>query len=437
MIDFDRLQDDAVRLLGELIRFDTSNPPGNETPAADFIAGELESVGYEPVLMESAPGRGNVVVRLEGSKAGRPLLLFGHLDVVPTEPAHWTHPPFEGKVHDGFMWGRGSLDMKHIVASQLAIMLALKRAGVALKRDVIFAATADEEAGGRMGIIWLRDHHPELIAAQYGLTEFGGFSLEVGGKRFYMCQTGEKGFVWLKMHAEGRPGHGSMPHADSAVLKIGEAVTKLGRHSPPLHVCETSRAMVEGMAVVEPALLALLHADKVDFVLSKLPPEQALLFNAILRNTVTVTGLEAGYKHNVIPGEATANLDCRIVPGQTEHDVIDEVRAVVGEGFEFEIVGHSPATESPLDTELYESMVKHLRDYDPEGIVVPMLLVGGTDGRHLAPGGLIYYGYSPIRLPAELKFMQLVHGHDERIPVAEYREGAVVLARTVLDFCSA
>ncbi len=435
MIDFVRLKDDAERLLRALIRFDTSNPPGNETPAARFIAVELASAGYDPVVLESAPGRGNVIARFEGTGALKPLLLFGHLDVVPTEPERWTHPPFGADIADGFVWGRGALDMKHVVASQLATMLALARSDVALKRDVIFAATADEEAGGAQGVVWLRDNHLDLIDAEYGLTEFGGFSLDVAGRRFYMCQTGEKGFAWLRIRAQGRPGHGSMPHGDSAVLKLCFAMARLGAHRPPLRVCETSRAMVEGMAHVQPALGALLDPSTCDRVLEKLPAEQSLLFNAILHDTYTVTGLNAGYKHNVIPGHADASVDCRMLPGRTTRDVIAEVQDVIGAGFDIEVVLDSAATKSPLDTPLYRSMVEHLAWYDPDGVVVPMLLVGGTDGRHLAPLGLTYYGYSPVRLPVEMKFMQLVHGHDERIPLHAYREGVEVFARTVIDFC--
>jgi len=438
--DWSAIQDDAVRLLRTLIRFDTTNPPGNELPAAQFIADELRAVGYDPIVLESAPERGNVIARLEGDGSERPLLLFGHLDVVAAEPEHWTHPPFEGVVADGFIWGRGALDMKNIVATQLATMLAFKRAGVRLKRDIIYAATADEEAGGKMGIQWLLEHHADLLDAEYSLSEFGGFSLEVGGKRFYMCQTAEKGVTWLKMRAKGRPGHGSTPHADSAILHLSEAVSKLGKATLPLHVSPTARAMVESMAQAQPfprnlALRGLLNPALSDRLLTLLPPEQANVFRAMLHNTVAVTGLSAGYKHNVIPGSAEANLDCRRIPGQTPEDVMAEIRQVVGPDLELEVVLSSIAAESPLDTPLFETMVRHLKRYDPEAEVVPMLLVGGTDGRFLSARGIVHYGYSPIRLPAELKFMELIHSHNERIPLEAFREGARVFAETVLDFC--
>jgi acetylornithine deacetylase/succinyl-diaminopimelate desuccinylase-like protein len=440
-LDWPAIQDDAARLLRALIRFDTTNPPGNELPAAQFVAEELRAAGYEPTVLESAPGRGNVIARLEGDGSERPLLLFGHLDVVPAEPEHWTHPPFEGVMADGFLWGRGALDMKNTVAAQLATMLALKRADVRLKRDIIYAATADEEAGGAMGVKWLLEDHADLLDAEYALSEFGGFSMEVGGQRFYLCQTGEKGIAWLKMRTAGRPGHGSVPHADSAILRLSEAVTKLGRTPLPLHVSPTARAMIEGMARAQSlprslALQGMLSPTLSNRLLRLLPEEQADGFRAMLHNTVAVTGLEAGYKHNVIPSRAEAALDCRLIPGQTAEDAMREIKEIVGAEVELEVILSSPATESRFDTPLFETMVRHLKRYDPEAVTVPMLTTGGTDGRFLGARGVIYYGYCPIRLPADLKFMETIHGHDERIPVNAFREGVRVFGETALDFCS-
>jgi acetylornithine deacetylase/succinyl-diaminopimelate desuccinylase-like protein len=432
-LDWTAIQDEAVRLLQALIRFDTTNPPGNETHAAQFIAAELRAAGYEPTVLESAPGRGNVIARLRGS--GRPLLLFGHLDVVPAEPQYWTHPPFEGIIADGFIWGRGALDMKNIVATQLATMLALKRADVHLKRDIIYAATADEETGGKWGVEWLLDNHADVLDAEYALTEFGGFSMQVGTQRFYMCQTGEKGGVRIKMRTKGRPGHGSMPHTDSAILRLSEAVVKLGRTPTPLHVSPTARAMIEGMARFQPAAMGLLSPETNQQVLAQLAPDQALMFNAMLRNTISVTRLNAGYKDNVIPGSAEATLDCRLVPGQTDKDMMREIQKIVGPEIELEGIVLSSGAESDIDTPLFEAMVRNLKRYDPEATVVPLLMVGGTDGRFLGARGINYYGYSPIRMPAGLKFMELIHSHNERIPVDAFREGVQVFAETVLDFC--
>jgi acetylornithine deacetylase/succinyl-diaminopimelate desuccinylase-like protein len=436
-MDGRRLQDDAERILVELIRFDTSNPPGNETPAARFVAAELAEAGYSPELLEPEAGRGNVVARLEGSGRGETLLLFGHLDVVPAEADRWSHPPFAGEIEDGFLYGRGALDMKHVVASQLATMRELARSGVRTNRDVVFAATADEETGGRRGIVWLRDNHPHLIGdVRYGLTEFGGFSLEVGGRRFYMCQTAEKGFAWIRIRARGRPGHSSLPHPDSAIRALCEAVCRLETHRAGLHVCPTTRAMLEAMARVEPSLAALLDPAAGDAALPSLPPELAGMMDAVLRTTVAVTTVEAGYGTNVVPGLAEADVDVRIPPGRTVEDALFEVRALVGDGIEIELMRSSPPAESPLDTELYATLVAHLERSDPGAEVLPLLLPGGTDGRHLARRGVVTYGYGPLRLPPGMKFLELVHGDDERIPLRAYREGALVFAQTVVDFCT-
>ncbi len=438
-LNWSAIQDEAVRLLRALISFESVNPPGNETPAAEFVADELRAVGYQPTLLESAPGRGNVIARLPGDGSAPPLLLFGHLDVVPVEPEHWTHPPFEAVMADGFIWGRGALDMKNIVATQLAFMLALKRADVRLKRDLVYAATADEEAGGLMGMAWLADNYSDLLDAEYALSEFGGFSLNMGGQRFYMCQTGEKGVAWLKMHTAGQPGHGSMPHTNSAILRLSEAVARLGRTPLPMHISSTARAMVEGLANAQPALRGLLDPQVNPQILAQLRPEQARMFNALVRNTAAVTGLNAGIKHNVIPSRAEANLDCRMIPGQTVEDVMREIQEAVGDdiAIELETLRSSPAIESRFDTPLFEAIVRNLKRYDPQAEVVPLLLSGATDGRYVGWRGTIYYGYSPLRLPDDFNFLETVHGHDERIPVDAFREGVQVFGETVLDFCAA
>ncbi len=437
-IDWPSIQDRAQSLLVELIRFDTSNPPGGELPAARHVARVLEEAGIEAAVLESAPGRGNCVGRLRGDGAFRPLLLIGHLDVVPTEPENWSHPPFEGRESGGFIWGRGALDMKYIVATQVMTVVALKESGVRLDRDVIVASVADEEAGGVHGIRWLLEHHPDLVDAEYALGEFGGFSFDVSGKRFYLCQTGEKGIAWFRMTTRGRPGHGSMPPPDTAIRRLAGAVTRIGSTPTPLHVSDTTRAMIEGMAVAIPGIEGLLQPETCQDVLDALPPEQSLMMNAILRNTITVTGLEAGYKHNVIPGVAHASLDCRLVPGQSITDVEREIREIAATDMELDLVEDmlTPPVESRFDTPLFEAMKRNLEASDPGSQVMPLLLVGGTDGRFLAERGTIYYGYSPIRLPSELKFLELIHSHDERIPVDAFRDGVKVFIETVLDFCA-
>jgi len=323
-----------------------------------------------------------------------------------------------------------------VVATQVATMLALRRTGFLPGRDVVLAAVADEETGGAMGARWILDRHPDLLEAEYALGEFGGFPMEMGGRRFYWCQTAEKGIAWLRMRTRGRPGHGSMPHSDSAVVRLAEAVARLGARATPIHISPTARAMIEGMAKADPRLLGLLSQEASQEVLASLPPGQALMLGAIIRNTVSVTGLRAGYKHNVIPGTAEATVDCRLVPGQTPADVEREILEIAGSGIEFEEDMTYLPVESRFDTPLFETMRRHIEAYDPGSEAMPMLLVGGTDGRFLVRRGTIYYGYSPIRLPAELRFMELVHGHDERIPVEAFRDGVRVFIETVMDFCA-
>jgi acetylornithine deacetylase/succinyl-diaminopimelate desuccinylase-like protein len=435
-LDWEAIQDDAERLLRDLVRFRTVNPPGNETPAAEFVAVELRAAGFDPVVLESAPGRGNVIARLPGGDAP-PLLLFGHLDVVPVEAEHWTRDPFGAEIADGFIWGRGTLDMKYIVATQLALFRALGQAGITPDRDIIFAATADEEAGGLMGVPWLIEHHPDLLDAGIALTEFGGFSQTVGGQRFYLCQTAEKGIAWLRMTASGAPGHGSMPHRDSAVLRIAEAASRLGQTPLPMHLTTTAQTMIEGLASAMPPIAGLLDPATVDATLDLLPPGQAHLFGAMLRNTVAVSGLQAGYKHNVIPSTAEATLDCRLIPGQTVEDAIREIHEVVGDEVELEVVLASSAPESPMDTPLFGAMVERLRAYDPEATVLPLLMPGATDGRFLRQRGVTVYGFSPLRLDPEFDFISLVHAHDERIPIEPFRAGVRVFGETVLAACGA
>ncbi|HID90074.1 MAG TPA: M20/M25/M40 family metallo-hydrolase, partial [Anaerolineae bacterium] len=374
-IDWKAVTDEAVRHLQALIRIDTTNPPGNEKRAADYLAEVLSAEGYEPVVLESAPGRGNVVARYHGSGEAPPILLISHLDVVPAEPEHWEHDPFGGEVVDGMVWGRGALDMKSIVVMQLMTMLLLTRRKVPLTRDVIFAATADEEMGGRYGAGFLVDHYLDLIRAEHALTEFGGFPVEMGGRRVYLCQVAEKGICWVRMRARGAPGHGSTPHRDNAVVKLAEAVARLGCADLPFHRTDAAVEMFEGMAravggVRGWVLRLLLNPTLSPWVLRFLPePRLTNYFHALLHNTVSPTVLRAGSKTNVIPSEAVAELDGRVLPGQDLDSFLAEVRAVVGEGFEFEPIEVAPPVQTTGRTPLFETMTTVLRRHDPGAAV--------------------------------------------------------------------
>jgi acetylornithine deacetylase/succinyl-diaminopimelate desuccinylase-like protein len=442
-LNWEHIADEAVDHLRALLRIDTTNPPGNERQAADYLAQILSSAGYDPLVLESAPSRGSVVTRYRGSGKAAPLLLLSHLDVVPAEAERWDHDPFGGEVVDGVVWGRGALDMKSIVVMQLMTMLLLKRKQAPLARDVIFAATADEEMGGEYGTGFLVDRHADLIRAEYALSEFGGFLVDLGGRRVYLCQVAEKGICWVRMRARGNPGHGSMPRRDSSLVRLAQAVARLGQADLPFHRTDAATEMLEGMARslggVRGAALRLLMNPVLNRAISRLflaDQRFARYFHALFHNTVSPTVLHAGSKTNVIPSEAEVELDGRTLPGQSLETFLDEVRAVVGPGFEFEPIQVAPALQTTSHTPLFAKMVEGLRRHDPGAAVVPMMMVGGTDAKHLARAGIPCYGFSPMRLPPEMDFLEIVHGHNERIPITALSFGVQVLYEVVEGFCS-
>lgn len=435
------LTDHAFRLCRDLIRIDTTNPPGNERPAADLLAGELASAGLDPVVLESAPGRGNVVARLKGTGKKPPLLLTAHLDVVEHEPEHWTHPAFSGEVFDGYLWGRGAVDMKNMAAMSVAILTRMAREGVKPERDIIFAGVADEEAGCRYGSLWLVDHHADLVRSEFALGEGGGFHLNVAGKRYFTIQVAEKGVCWVKARFRGEPGHGSMPREDSAVVKLATAVSKLGREGLPTHdarvVTEFFDAVAEAQPnVVRPVLRRAFRADVLRKVSRYLPdPTVRRGMNAMLGNTASPTVIRAGAKTNVIPGLAEVEIDGRILPGQSEADFLRELTSVLGHECELEVM-HSlpPVVTSPKESALYDAMRGVMHDLEPDTPVVPYMLPGFTDAKAFTKLGARWYGFAPVKLPPDLKFADLFHGHDERIPVEGLRWGTEVLSDVLLRF---
>lgn len=435
--------DEVVRHLQALIRCRTVNPPGNEIEAANYIARVLRDEGLDPVVLESAPGRGNVVVRLRGSGEAAPLLLLSHTDVVPVEPEYWSRDPFGGEVADGMVWGRGALDMKGIVAMQLVTVLLLKRLNVPLKRDVIFAATADEEAGGEYGIGFLVRQHPDLVRAEVALSEFGGFNVDVYGRRFYLIQAAEKGICQFTLRAHGTPGHGATPHGDNAVVKLAEAVAKLGRAHLPYRKTLVAERFVRGMADAlqgnaRRVLNALLRPQsaKLIFRSGVLPSHLHRLLYPIFHNTVTPTILRAGQKVNLIPSVAEAVVDARILPGETSETLFDQVRRVIGPGYDLEIYAYGDPLEQPLDTPMWRLMTATLEAADPEAVVVPYMLTGATDAKWLAKLGIPCYGFAPMQFPPDMNFRALVHGHDERVPIAALAFGLPVLFEVVARYAT-
>ena len=445
MIDWETVRTEVTGYLQGLIRIDTSNPPGNETLAARYIEEILQKEGLQPTVVESEPGRGNVLARLAGGDE-ETLMLLGHTDVVAVEPEHWTHPPFSGALINGYVWGRGALDMKNMVAANLMVFLLLKREGVSLDRDIVFAATADEEAGkGNHGPGWILDHRPELWDAPLIITEGGGSDFSVGDQRFYTCQTGQKGLCRLRVIARGTPGHGSMPHGNNAILKLSKALAGLEGAVLPAHICGSVQKFVEGIAEQRPEAEAatwrqVLDEAHCDEALAALPIDEEWRreLGAVLRNTASVTMLQSGSKINVIPGEAAAWVDGRLAPGQSEESFVAELRAFIGEEVEIAIDQYTPPLEADADTELFRVIQTVMGEREPGVPVLPYLMPAGTDAKHIMPRRpeTQIYGFMPYRQKPGEEEMKLIHGHDERTAVEELLFATKVLYEVVSRFAS-
>ncbi|MFI6406480.1 M20/M25/M40 family metallo-hydrolase [Streptomyces sp. NPDC050548] len=426
-------EDEVVDLCRELIRIDTSNygdhsGPG-ERKAAEYVAEQLAEVGLEPQIFESHPGRASTVARIEGTDPSRPaLLIHGHLDVVPANAADWTHHPFSGEVADGCVWGRGAVDMKDMDAMTLAVVRDRLRSGRRPPRDIVVAFLADEEAGGTYGARHLVDNHPELFdGVTEGISEVGGFSFTVSEeRRLYLIQTAEKGMHWLKLTVAGTAGHGSMIHRDNAITELSEAVARVGRHKFPVRVTKTTRAFLDELG---DALGTPLDPEDMESTLKRLGGI-AKLIGATLSNTANPTQLNAGYKVNVIPGEATANIDGRFLPGHEEEFLADLDR-ILGPKVKREDVHSDKALETSFDGALVEAMQSSLLAEDPTAKAVPYMLSGGTDAKSFDDLGIRGFGFAPLKLPPELDFAGMFHGVDERVPVEGLKFGVRVLDRFI------
>ena len=425
-------QDEVVDLLCDLIRFDTSNPTHPERPAAEWVAERLADVGIDSRIIEAEPGRASTIARIEGTDPSRPpLLIHGHLDVVPAEPSEWSVDPFAGEVRDGFVWGRGAVDMKDMDAMVLALVRDWARTGRKPPRDVVLAFVSDEEAGGRKGAHYLVDHHADLFAdCSEAISEVGGFSYSLDAQtRLYLIQTAEKGINWLRLRATGRPGHGSMIHDDNAVSKLAAAVSRIGAHEFPVVLTDTVRALVESIAKVTGLDL---DPERPEAWLPQLG-SMTRMIGASLRNTANPTRLDAGYKENVIPSSATATIDCRFLPGQ-EDALLATIDDLLGQDVTRESIVADIALETGFDGALVDAMSAALRAEDPDGHPVPYLMSGGTDAKSFSTLGMRCFGFSPLLLPADLDFAALFHGIDERVPVDGLKFGVRVLDR-LLSSC--
>ncbi|HUA73555.1 MAG TPA: M20/M25/M40 family metallo-hydrolase [Solirubrobacteraceae bacterium] len=433
----DGLQDRPVELLQRLLRFDTTNPPGGERECIEWIAGLLQGLGCETRLIAQEPERPNLIARIAGRGESPPLLLQGHVDVVAAR-GEWRHDPFAGDLADGYVWGRGALDMKGGVAMLLAAFMRLKASGTQPPGDVILCLLADEEAGSPLGADFLVREHPELFAGvRYSIGEFGGFTMEVAGRRFYPIMVAEKQICWTRATLRGQSGHGSMPVRGGAMGKLGKLLDALDSRRLPVHVTPVARAMIEAIANELPATMALplrglLKPALTDRVLGALG-ERGRVFDPMLHNTASATIVQGGEKINVIPDELSLELDCRLLPGFAPEDVFAELRALAGVELEFEVAQHDRVAGEP-DMALFERLAGVLGELDPRGKAIPMLLPGVTDGRFFSRLGIQTYGFLPMQLPPELPFMQLIHAPDERLPADTVEFGTRAIERVLERF---
>jgi acetylornithine deacetylase/succinyl-diaminopimelate desuccinylase-like protein len=403
----------------------------------------LSAGGIKAEVVETVPGRGSCFARLRatGRSTKPPLILLSHIDVVPVDAESWSRDPFGGELIDGEVWGRGAVDMKDMVAMELGVMLALRRSGAELRRDVILAAVADEEAGGALGARDLVGSRPDWFTdadgrpAAAALNEVGGYSMTLGGRRFYAVQVAEKGIVWTRLGTTGTPGHGSMPHDANAAVRLAGAVATIaeGEASRPMRVIPVVRGFLEALGLGEVADLAGSDASAASAALAREVPDPVLRrsLEAMLRDTVTATVLRAGKKVNVIPGSGEAEIDVRTLPGTDQAALLDELRRLVGDTATVEAIVSLPAVEWPDDAEIVGLMHEALQRADPEAASVPMMITPGTDAKALAELGIPCYGFAPLRLEPDVPFLSLFHGHDERVPVSAIAFGLPVLAEVV------
>jgi acetylornithine deacetylase/succinyl-diaminopimelate desuccinylase-like protein len=441
--------DEVARFAADLIRIDTTNRgggDGRERPAAEYVAARLAEAGVEPVLLESAPGRANVVARVAGREPGAPaLLVHGHLDVVPADPSSWTVPPFAGEIRDGVLWGRGAVDMTNADAVLLAVVSQWARDGIRPRRDVVLAFTADEEDTAEFGAQWLVERHPELFeGCTEAVGESGAFTFHAGpGQRLYPIASAERGTAWLRLTARGRAGHGAKPNPENAVTRLSAAMARIGTYRWPVRLIPTVRAAVEALAAGRPAPPGGLGAPPqggqgvlpaggfeglaAEELLAYLGPGAALVAGTI-RNSANPTMLAAGYKVNVIPDLATGYVDGRVLPGCSEEfrRTLDEL---TGPDVSWEYAHQESPLEAPLDAPLMTCMTEALLAEDPGGTIVPYCMSGGTDAKHFARLGMTCYGFTPLVLPEGYDYYAMFHGTDERIPLSALESAVRIMDR--------
>jgi acetylornithine deacetylase/succinyl-diaminopimelate desuccinylase-like protein len=445
---FESIESEITNFLSELIHINTTNPPGNETNAAKFIADYLSRDGFQSEIFESAPGRGSIVTRLKGTGGKPNLLMLSHLDVVAANPKEWSVPPFDGIVKDGYVYGRGAYDMKGMTAVEVFTLKLLKKNKIPLKGDVVLAATADEEKGGEEGAGYMLRNHKEKFWCPYVLNEGGGLSIPQNGINVYPIQTAEKGILWFKVKAKGTPGHGSMPNtADNAILRMNKVITQLDNYKPQTIYIPTLKEYLSEIARINPALKEdftnlLVNPAQSEQILDELTKKDKALAEEIrprTKTTITPTIINGGVKENIIPSECEATFDCRVLPGQSVDETLTTIKRLLNDvGFDklsFEIIQMHDGNESSTQTSLYNSITNVLRELEPNCGVTPAMTTGGTDSRFFRETGSICYGFHPMRPDEPNDLLEKrMHGIDERITIENLVWGTSVLYETVKRF---
>jgi len=427
-----------AELLQNLIRFDTTNPPGNERQCIEYINGLLKDAGFETTLVARTPERPNLITRLKGEGKAPPLLLYGHVDVVTTEGQQWTYAPFEARIEDNYIWGRGALDMKSGVAMMLAAFLKARTEKATLPGDVIFCVVADEEAGGDYGSRFLVNEHADLFKdVKYAFGEFGGFNMSMGGKRMYPIMVAEKQCCWMRVTFHGRGGHGSMPVHHQAMAKLARTLRLLDQKQLPYHLTPAVRLMLTSIADALGGVTGLAVRGLTSPLLAKAIigalSERGSIFAPLLHNTISPTILKASDKVNVIPSEVSIGLDGRLLSGFTPKDMENEMHALFGTGFDLEVLEYDPGPSAP-DMGLFDTLSAVIKGSDPQGIAVPYVMSGVTDARFFTKLGIQTYGFTPLQLPDDFSFIGTIHAADERVPVKAMEFGVQAVYSALQKF---
>lgn len=412
---------DPVELLQNLIRIDTTNPPGNELECIQYISSQLEGAGLSTVTLSRQPGRPNLIARLPGQGQAPPLLLYGHVDVVTTSGQQWQHPPFAGQIFGGYLWGRGTLDMKGGVAMMLSAFIRASKAARKPAGDIVLAILADEEAGGDNGAGYLVKEHSDLFdGIEVAIGEVGGATTYLGGKKFYPIQVAEKQICWLEATVTGPGGHGSRPMRDGAMAKMAKFLMDLDQTRLPVHITPVAQMMIESIIAAldpgeRPLFQQLLDPERTDGALRQMGAAGQYM-EPLLRNTVNATIVRGGQKVNVVPSEINLQLDGRLLPGYKPVDLIEELQPIIGPGIELNVHRHD-AGGSELDMSMFNLLAEIICQADPGAIPIPMLLAGVTDGRWFSELGIQTYGFTPMKLPEGFNHTEYIHAADERIPI--------------------